>query len=277
MSTPGYQAILNGSAVIDYSARGRIRATGADRARLLHALCTNDVASLRPGQSAAVFFLNPQGRILADADIYGGDDWLLIDVEPEAREKIFRHIDRYIIADDVTLEDVTDTTAELCIIGEAPAGTVIEGTLIGVAGCRVVIPIDAPRPALPVATLEDARVVRIENGVPRYGEEITEAHLVQETGLMARVHSNKGCYIGQEIVERVRSRGQLHRSLRALRVTGTAVPAAGEKVLSGEKEAGEIASAVFSNRFQEIRALAWLRSLDSLSVAGAAAQLIQQA
>ncbi len=281
MSTPGYEAILSGAAVVDYSTRGRIRATGADRARLLHAMTTNDVAGLKPGESVAVFFLNAQGRILADADIYCGDDDLLIDVEPEVRSKVFTHLDRYIIADDVTLEDVTDSTAELCLIGGAPPQREITfpTTLLGAAGCRVVVPIERRNEFLarPIATAEDARTVRIENGVPRYGEEIVEAHLVQETGQMARVHFNKGCYLGQEIVERVRSRGQVHRTLRALGIEGTAVPAAGEKVLSNGREAGEISSAVYSPRHGEVRALAYLRTLDALSVAGAAAQIVQHA
>ena len=76
------------------------------------------------------------------------------------------------------------------------------------------------------ATAEDARIVRIENGRPRYGEEITERYLVQETGQMHAVHFSKGCYLGQEIVERVRSRAQIHRVLRAFEID-TAGPSRG--------------------------------------------------
>jgi aminomethyltransferase len=90
------------------------------------------------------------------------------------------------------------------------------------------------------ATPDDARVVRIEHGRPRYGEEITERYLVQETAQLQAVHFSKGCYLGQEIVERVRSRAQIHRVLRRI---DRPRPAAGSKLKSadGQADAGEIA------------------------------------
>ena len=88
--------------------------------------------------------------------------------------------------------------------------------------------------------------MRIESGRPRYGEEITERYLVQETGQLQAVNFSKGCYLGQEIVERVRSRAQIHRVLRRLEIDTSEPPAAGTKLKSGEADAGEIASAVFS-------------------------------
>jgi len=118
-------------------------------------------------------------------------------------------------------------------------------------------------------------VVRLENGRPRYGEDITEANLAQETGQMRALHFNKGCYLGQEIVERVRSRGHVNRTLKALRIEGTDVPAGGTKVMSADKEAGEITSAAYSPGEGCVRALACLRTVENLSVAGAAAQFVQ--
>ena len=93
---------------------------------------------------------------------------------------------------------------------------------------------------------DDATVVRIENGRPRYGEEITERYLVQETGQLQAVHFSKGCYLGQEIVERVRSRAQIHRVLRRIEIDSSEVPPAGTKLKFGDADAAEIASAVFS-------------------------------
>lgn len=285
----GYEALHNGAAVVDLSARGRIRLTGEDRKRLLHAMTTNHVQELEPGQSLYAFFLNAQGRILGDVHVYCAEDHLLLDLEPEVREKIYAHLDRYIIADDVTLEDVTDTTAELAVAGPAAAamkrgGVVFDTTLTGQPGFRVVVPasekaalLDELRAAGCVeATAEEARIVRIENGVPRYGEDITEANLAQETGLMHALHFNKGCYLGQEIVERVRSRGHVNKTLRALRIEAAEAPAAGAKVLSAEKEAGEITSAAYSPAQGCVRALAYLRAAENLTVAGAPAQAVQQ-
>jgi folate-binding protein YgfZ len=112
--------------------------------------------------------------------------------------------------------------------------------------------------------------------VARYGEDISESNLAQETRLEQALHFNKGCYLGQEIVERVRSRGHVNKTLWPLAISATEPQAAGAKVMSGEKEAGEITSAVYSPRQGVVRALAYLRTTENLSVAGSAAQAVQQ-
>ena len=99
----GYDALRNGAAWLDVSARGKIKLTGEDRARLLHAMTTNHIQQLTPGTGCYAFFLTVQGRILADVNILCRPDHFLLDVEPETREKVYQHLDHYIIADDVTL------------------------------------------------------------------------------------------------------------------------------------------------------------------------------
>ena len=113
----GYEALRGAAAAIDLSERGRIKVTGEDRKRLLHAMTTNHVENLAPGQGLYAFFLNAQGRVLADVIVLCHDDHLLLDVEPETRGKIHQHLDKFIIADDATLEDVTDSTAEIAVEG----------------------------------------------------------------------------------------------------------------------------------------------------------------
>src|SRR5579863_2706417 len=97
----GYEALRTGAAWLDLSARGKIIATGEDRARLLHAMTTNQVQELKPGEGCYAFFLNPQGRILADVNLLCRADDFLLDVEPETRERLYQHLDKFIIADDV--------------------------------------------------------------------------------------------------------------------------------------------------------------------------------
>src|SRR5207253_2863829 len=99
----------------------------------------------------------------------------------------------------------------------------------------------------------------IEHGRPRYGEEITERYLVQETAQMNAVNFYKGCYLGQEIVERVRSRAQIHRVLRRLEIDTDRPPAAGLKFSSGDAPAGEIASAAYSAALGKTVAMAYVR------------------
>ena len=252
--------------------RGRIRASGEDCKRLLHAMTTNHVEQLSPGQGCYAFFLNANGRILSDVNILAAPDSLLLDVEPTSRHFVLAHLDKFIIADDVTLADESDqwTTlavegpdaAELLTTAEIPlpaaeldslpwAGRlVVKASYTGQPGYWILVPpLDAPivREALLLAgaaelTPTKADAIRIIQGKPRFGVDFGEAHLVQETQLMHAVHFQKGCYLGQEIVERVRSRGQVHRRLVALRIAGEAPIAPHTKVMAGEKEAGEITS-----------------------------------
>jgi folate-binding protein YgfZ len=286
----GYEGLRTHAAWIDVSARGKLRVTGEDRARLLHAMSTNDVKNLAPGGGLYAFFLNDKGRILADAYIYNPGDWLLLDTEPETGEKLRDHLDRYIIADDAELSDETAQLAAIDLAGpravacagqlgvpvpesrygirEWAGGLVARVTGTGGEGVRILLPIDSKHELLarleasqiPSASAEEARTVRIENGVPRYGEEISERYLVQETNAIDAVHFNKGCYLGQEIVERVRSRGQVHRILMPVRIEGAQPPAPGTKLTAGGKPVAEIASAVYSPALGEIAALAYVRT-----------------
>ncbi|MBN9659302.1 MAG: folate-binding protein YgfZ [Acidobacteria bacterium] len=294
MPTPGYQALREGAAILDLSARGRIRASGEDRKRLLHAMTTNHVQELEPGGTIYAFFLNAQGRIQADVWIHAEEEYLLLDVEPEVREKVFAHLDKFIIADDVTLEDITATTAEIAVEGPNAAaspkqGVVFEATASGQPGFRMIVPLEERDALLAslaaagavAATQEDLLAVRMENGVPRFGADIADTNLVQETQQMQAVHFNKGCYLGQEIVERVRSRGQVNRLLTRIRIEGTTVPASGEKVMAGDQEAGTVTSAAYSPVGECVRALAYLRAKfivpgAGLTVGGAAAEVVQQ-
>jgi tRNA-modifying protein YgfZ len=286
----GYEALRTSAAWIDVSARGKLRVTGEDRARLLHAMSTNDVKNLAPGAGLYAFFLNDKGRILGDAYVYNLRASLLLDTEPETAQKLRDHLDRYIIADDAEVQDETGRWAAIDLAGpdavgcaerlgvpapeskygvrEWAGGFAAKASSVGGEGVRVFVPQEKKNEfvaqleaaQIPNASAEEARVVRLENGVPRYGEDISERYLVQETNAMQAVHTNKGCYLGQEIVERVRSRGQVHRVLLPIRLEGTQAPEPGTKLTASDKMAGEITSAVFSPGLGEVRALAYVRT-----------------
>jgi aminomethyltransferase len=285
----GYEALRTGAAWIDLSARGKIRVTGEDRARLLHAMCTNHIQGLAEGRGLYAFFLNEKGRILADAYIYNLGDSLFLDTEPEIRQKLFDHLDRFIIADDVTLEDKSESLAAIGLEGptslslarqfQIPVGgaeldvltygkgLTVRVSATGVEAVRIFVPEAEKRDLVDrlqragaiAATAEQARVVRIENGIPRYGEDISDRFLVHETQLLHAVHTNKGCYLGQEIVERVRSRGQVHRHLMPFHARSSTVPTAGSKVTLKGVDVAEITSAVYSPERGDVVGLAYLR------------------
>jgi folate-binding protein YgfZ len=286
----GYEALRNGAAWLDLSARGKIKLTGEDRARLLHAMTTNHIEQLTPGAGCYAFFLNDKGRILSDANILARQDHFLLDVEPEARQPLYQHLDRYIIADDVTLEDITEQTATIAMEGPK-SGAVLEAlgaplpqaeyasldwqtrlvsrlSATGGPGFFVFAPVTEK--AELIGRIEAAgavagdpeafRVVRLEHGKPRYGEDISERFLAQEANQPQALHFSKGCYLGQEIVERVRSRGQIHRVLMPLLLDTDAPPSPGAKLQVGETSAAEITSAAYSPALKKIVALGYVKT-----------------
>lgn len=252
----------------------------------MHAMSTNDVQNLRAGQGLYAFFLTAQGRVLADANIFNLGDALWLDTEPEIADKLRDHLDKYIIADDVELQDETQNWIAIGIEGpesldavtnlQLPvpdkdlavenfhSGFVARVSSTGQSGVRIFLPRTEsellPNFDIPAATEEEIRVVRLENGVPRYGDDISERYLTHETQQLRAVHSNKGCYLGQEIVERVRSRGQVHRLLTPVRVQSDKAPLPGTRLLVDGKDGGEITSAVYSPALGETVALAYLRT-----------------
>jgi folate-binding protein YgfZ len=285
----GYQSLRSSAAWFDLSDRAKIRMTGDDRMRLLQAMTTNNVSVLETGQGCYTFFLNAQGRILADANVYNLGDSLLLDTEPETGRKLFEHLDKYIIADDVSLSDETALLATIAVEGpssedamkalgapvpdrpwaasEWERGFVSAASATGALGFRMFLPAASKgelQAKLQGAGLTEAGqmaifTVRLEHGKPRYGDDITERYLVQETNQMHAVSFAKGCYLGQEIVERVRSRAQIHRVLHSVRIRSESAPRPGTKLTLDGKDAGEITSAAFSPAFGEGVALAYVR------------------
>lgn len=300
----GYLAVRQGAAWMDFSMRTKIAVQGADAARLLHALASNHVQQLAPGSGCYAFFLDAQGHILADAYILRRDQDFLLDSEPEVRDGLPGHLDRYIIADDVALEDETErfsliwlegpdapdilaavgapTPERFCASSAWEGGMVARLDLLGGPGFALY----APRETKPdlvrrieaagasPLSADEARVIRLERGKPRYGEDITERNLPHETQALHAVHFNKGCYLGQEIVERVRSRGRVKRLLAHLEIDAQHPPAPGAPC-----GAGTITSAAFSPAKGKVVALAYLAAEEAepgrvLDVAGAPARVL---
>ncbi len=258
----GYEALHEAAAWLDLSDRGKIRATGEDRARLLHAMLTNDVQGLKAGEANYHFLLNAQGRIQADLHVCKLEDSILLDTEPQSTKRVYETLDHYIIADDVQLEDITERTATVAVEGpkaEETAGRAARQgwklSATGQPGVWFFVPAEE-KAALAAeleaagavrASAEEARVVRVENGIPRCGEDFGDTTLPQETQQMRALHFNKGCYLGQEIVERIRSRGQVHRLLVRVAWEGSGPPPEG------------VTSAVWSPRMGKWIGFAMLR------------------
>jgi aminomethyltransferase len=288
--TDGYRALRESAAWLALDTRGRFVVRGRDRIRFLHNITSNEVKKMAPGAGCYAFLLTAQGRIQADLHLFCFPDRFLVDTEPELRAKLPGLILKYKVADQVELEDVTDRTASLALEGPTAAAalaacgapvsasdcahaawgdsTVARVSITGQPGYRLYGPLDR-RPewisqlesaGVRPATDEDARVVRIENGKPRYGDDIRDTSLPQETGQLHAVSFSKGCYLGQEIVERIRTQGHVNRRLVRLEVAASEPLPSGAPLTAQGAEAGEITSSVFSPRAGKVVALAFVRS-----------------
>jgi folate-binding protein YgfZ len=271
-----FQVLLSGCGVYDLAGRAKIRLTGSDRVRWLNGMISNNVRDLAPGHGVYAFLLNAQGRIQADLYAFNRGDLLLVDMERGQRDKIWELFDHYIIADDVEMADVSDKIAALGLTGpESRAVLARAGIDVPELAYLQFADVQWQQTAITalragdeaneswqiwiapehVSTLWDALVkagamptgssalnlFRISRGIPQFGLDIRDRDLPQETGQTRALNFTKGCYLGQEIVERIRSRGSVHRQFTAFAVEGS-LPEAGSKIQVEGKEVGEITS-----------------------------------
>lgn len=255
---------------------GWIRVTGEDRVRWLNGMTTNSIQQLKPGESNYNFFLSAQGRIQADAVALALENSILLGTALSRVPALIELLDRFIIMDDVELAE--HPSSGIVIAGPHAAQTLAD---IGIAvddlgpnhftatddwrGHKVVI-LHAHSPLVPRfelwaeapaiiaeftkgliaanATPVEQQVLthlRILEGTPLYGTDIRDKELPQETAQTRALHFAKGCYLGQEIVERIRSRGNVHRTFHAFELTGS-LPASGTMLEFEGKPVGELTS-----------------------------------
>src|SRR5579859_2172647 len=292
-----HQAVRESAGIFDFSFHSQFVVKGEDRARFLHRIVSQDIKTLSPGQGAYATLLNAQGHILADFHVYCTTDYFLIDTDADLRDKAMQALARYIIGDRVQLEPVemfvlaiqgpqSRVFLEKSLHAELPplqeydhAVTTYSGMPVRVvrasstgedgyelwggakdsASIWEVLRAQASTSGVLCCGTEALESLRIEAGIPRYGPDMGEDTLPLEAGLLSALSFNKGCYVGQEIVERARSRGHVNWKLAGLYVEAAAVPAPGEKLISAGKEIGEITSACASPTLERTIALAYVR------------------
>lgn len=301
-----YQTLVAGPAWIDRSCRALIEVTGKDRVVWAHNLTTNQVKTLTPGEGNYAFVLNVQGRILFDLNLIVRPDSILMDLDRRFLPTALKHFQKYIIMEDVSLADRSGDFTRVALAGErakqlcsrmgasnAAAMASISSSVLhwnsasfdffrsdfcGVFAVDVFVPShDAGSfhavelGATPVND-EAVQVRRIEAGIPWPGAEITEEALPAETRQLERAVSfQKGCYLGQEIVERMRARKVAARLLSGLRVEGDAVPPQGAEILAQDAVVGKVTSACRSIFLGQVIALGYVKA--GAAPAGAALTL----
>lgn len=295
-----YAAALEGAALYESSARGRVWMRDRDRAALLHRLSTNHIERLTPGEGAQTVLTTPIGRIIDLLTVYCLDDALLLLTSPGRGPAIAAHMKKNIFFNDrLKVEDATAALGQLTLYGPRAAAALAAAGLpgadlpelgiaraeyagaplyvardlpIGGAGLSLIAPpeaiaeLGAALRAWGAAPLDEAThdVLRVEQGHGAYGRELSAEYIPLETGLWGAVSFTKGCYVGQEIIARMESRGRLAKQLRGLRLAAPpelpAEPGAPLARLDvAGKEAGDLTSLAESPRHGLI-GLAYVRT-----------------
>lgn len=279
-----YRALHEAAGVLQRSDRGRIVLRGADRKAYLHGLLSNDVQSLEAGAWCYATLLTAQGRMISDMRVFELGDTILLDLEREVTPAVREHLDRFVIAEDVTVEDVTERFAQVGVYGPE-ARRVVDAAIadglaveprfvlpsrdLGVEGLDLVLPAAAADDA--IARLERhgavridaaaADVTRIEAGIPKFLVDMDASTIPLEAGIEDRAISmTKGCYVGQEVIVRVlhRGGGRVAKKLAGLVIDGPGV-APGDVVFAGDRDIGKVTSATESPRVGKAIALAYLQ------------------
>jgi folate-binding protein YgfZ len=270
-------AVRAGAGLFRLPGRGVLEVAGADRVRWLDGMITADVKSLAPGGGAPGLLLTRQGRVVADLHVLARAGELWLELEAAALPAVEQQLSRYIVADDVTLADRRGHFARLAL--EGPRAAELLGEASGLAphawsevrlgGAPVVAAAwgftgqpgfqlvaeagdaDAVAAALVAAGASPAssdtfECLRIAAGVPWLGRELDESVLPAEARLEGAISSTKGCYTGQEVVTRMRTRGRVGHLLVGLRFDGEALPERGAAIEGESGPIGQVTSSVRS-------------------------------
>jgi folate-binding protein YgfZ len=276
-----FAALISGCGVYALGGRAKIKLTGSDQVRWLNGMVTNNIRDLAANHGVYAFLLNPQGRILGDLYAFNRGRSILLDTDQSQLEKLLAIFDKYIIMDDVEVANISEQLTAIGIAGPNSREVLqaagihlpelnslqfadatwqnVELTLLRSDNPSVesyelwlapenvthVCEALAKAGGLPVGAAA-VELLRIAAGIPRYGQDIRERDLPPETGQDRALHFTKGCYVGQEIVERIRSRGAVHRQFAGFEIktsdTSVSLPAPGTKIQVDGKDVGEITS-----------------------------------
>lgn len=293
-----YYALRSGVAVVNLSAAGKLEVSGDNAVQFLNGLVTNEVKSLTPGSGTLAAFLNVHGKVLALTRIYRTATHFLLELESINRQKIFQNLSRFVPAGGFFVKDVSESLALISIqgtrassfisdllgieLGTAPFANIeceFESSRIlvtshprcSLSGFDLFAPWEAadsvwnailtrdPSSGIRAVGMRAFEVARIESGIPKEPEDITESNILLETGLEQAVSYTKGCYLGQEIIARIHWRGQPAKRLMGLNVDSDRVPLRGTELYAEDgKKVGEITSSALSPKLEMIIALAYV-------------------
>jgi glycine cleavage system T protein len=293
-----YEVVRTAVGLLDMCDYAVLDLTGPDRVSYLQGMVSNDVKKLAPGSGMYAAVLDVNGKILADLRVLATEESFILLVREFLKQKVIAQLNRYLVADDVEIEDSSEQYGMISIQGphallllraiaprqDAPVHMhshrllrvgereirAIRATHTGEEGfdllmsvgnlAPVVGEIERAGAALGVRWigLQAQEILRVEAGLPRYGIDMDEENLLLETGLDQAVSFQKGCYLGQEVIERVRSRGHVNKKLVGILLDGDTAANRGDKISCEGKEVGRVTSSVFSPKIKRVIALGYV-------------------
>ena len=279
-----YNAVVNATGVRVLDGRALVRVVGDDRVSFFHGMCSADVKGGAPGSVLAALILTEHAHVIADLFIWVTEDALLLDIDADAWTRTRAHLERLLVADDVEFEDVSTFSVidiegpraldAARVIGGEGAGSLDTWRSLSVGNIRIAnlprvgasaVSIIAPNTEVDsivarlLSSIPDSRridpavleALRIENGIASVGVDTTDKTIALEARLDRAISMNKGCYLGQETIERATARGGLKKRMFGIKFVGRGA-AAGEVLSLEGKEVGRVSSAIRSPRFGAI-------------------------
>ncbi len=304
-----YLAITGGAAIFDASRHGRLKATGADALDLLNRLSTNKVIDLQPGQGAPTILTTDRGRILDLITVLHTGDHVLLLTSPGLQQPVIEWLDKYTILEDLTVEDVSGSTAMLGVWGpasrtplETAAGSSLAelplyGSLEAPVGGEPVHIVSAQLPAWSgyyvISSAEAApkiwqaitnagvapigeeayEAARINAGIPAHGSELGDDFNPLEAGLIGCIDFAKGCYIGQEVIARLDTYRKVQKYLVKLALDPGVSITQGTTLAQDGRSVGRVTSAAAIPTTGETVALAYVRTKNAVPGAVLALEL----
>ena len=282
-----YKAASETVALFDTNWHLSANFTGRDRVKYLHAITSGNVKDLAVDRGTLALLLNPQGRILAELEIYALAESILLRSHVSLREQTIATLKKYILGSQVKVDDATDSTGSFAVEGARAADVLKEIAGVDLAGlpdmaacevrieqipCRLLRRSHFAQPGAEIVASRDAiaqlwrtaeaavrahgggpigmialNSLRLEAGIPWFPTDFNDTVIPHEAAVEGtHISFNKGCYTGQEIVERVRSQGRVNRKRVRLRFSSAQPPLPGTKLRANSGEIGAITSAAYS-------------------------------
>jgi tRNA-modifying protein YgfZ len=267
MNLDTYQAISADQPVcFPLAPRALWRLSGPDAERYLNGQVTNDLSKLAEGQAFHAAVCTAKGRMEGDISIARHDGAFYIDADIILRESLGARLDKFLIADDAVLEDITEEWSLVHYFCDVPpvdlaGGFALSHARFGYNGCDFWKPGAIEIKHEKIADADVIETLRLENGIPRWGAELTANTLPPEAGphMLAAISYTKGCYVGQETIARLKSVGHVNKTLVFLHSATAQFPAVGAKLMLDGKEVGAVTSSGFSPRLDKGIALAYVQ------------------